>query len=363
LNAGPESFIPRDQLFEYMPEFVESFLKFQAKDGGNYPLVHTNYWMSGWVGLKLKQKSRVRLIHTYHSLGAVKYQNLAKPPIAHTRLAVEKQLLEYADTIVATSPQEEEHLRSLVSRKGNVQVIPCGTDVETFHLMPQAEARTALGLGVNDKVVLYVGRFDPRKGIETLVRAFAELHQSADSTLQSQLRLVIVGGCQEGGADAQERDRIKALVDSLGIADRTTFAGQVGHNDRLPWYYSAADVCVIPSHYEPFGLVAIEAMACGTPVVASNVGGLKFTVVPEETGLLVLPQDVSGFANAVGQVLTAQQWAQCRAQAASRVQDNFSWTGVAARLGDLYRAELARDFLEPQFISRPVVPQLLRIPA
>jgi D-inositol-3-phosphate glycosyltransferase len=346
LSAGPEHFVPRDELFQYMPEFVEALLKFQAKDGGNYPLVHTNYWMSGWVGLQLKQVSNIQLVHTYHSLGAVKYQNLARPPIAQTRLAAEQQILEQATCVVATSPQEQEHLRSLVSTSGYVEVIPCGTDVETFHLMPQADARSTLGFGSDEKVVVYVGRFDPRKGIETLVRAFGQLYERTEDTLKAQLRLVIVGGCQPGQADADERSRIEALVAELGIANHTTFVGQVGH-DRLPLYYTAADVCVIPSHYEPFGLVAIEAMACGTPVIASNVGGLKFTVVPDETGLLVAPQDIEGFAAAMEQVLTQSHWsAQVRTQATTWVQENFSWTGVAAQLSDLYRRLLVGSLME-----------------
>lgn len=346
LSAGPEYFVPRDQLFQYMPDFVESLLKFQAKDGGNYPLIHTNYWMSGWVGLQLKQVSNIQLVHTYHSLGAVKYQNLVRPAIAETRVATERQLLEQATCVVATSPQEQDSLRSLVSQKGYIEVIPCGTDVDTFRLIPQEDARSALGFGANEKVVLYVGRFDPRKGIETLVRAFAQLYKNAESQLRSQLRLVIVGGCQPGQADAEERARIEALVAELGITEHTTFAGQVGH-DRLPLYYTAADVCVIPSHYEPFGLVAIEAMACGTPVIASNVGGLKFTVVPEETGLLVTPQDVQGFSAAMAQVLTNAHWsAQVRAQATTWVQEHFSWTGVAAQLSDLYRRLLVGSLIE-----------------
>jgi D-inositol-3-phosphate glycosyltransferase len=346
LKAGPDQFVPRDELFQYMPEFVDSFLKFQAKDGGNYPLVHSNYWMSGWVGLQLKEVSNIQLVHTYHSLGAVKYQNLARPPIAHTRLATERQILEESTCVVATSPQEQDHLRSLVSRNGNIEVIPCGTDVETFHTMPQSEARETLGFDADEKLVLYVGRFDPRKGIETLVRAFAALYHRTEHQLQSKLRLVIVGGCQEGQADANERSRIEALVAELGIAGHTTFAGQVGH-DRLPLYYTAADVCVIPSHYEPFGLVAIEAMACGTPVIASNVGGLKFTVVHNETGLLVMPQDVQSFAEAMEQVLTRSHWStNAKDQATTWVQENFSWTGVAAQLSDLYRRLLVGSLIE-----------------
>jgi glycosyltransferase involved in cell wall biosynthesis len=367
LTAGPETFVPRDQLFQYMPEFVQAFQKFQTKEGSNYPLIHTNYWMSAWVGLQLRQTSNIQLVHTYHSLGAIKYGATSyRPAIADTRLAIEQQILEQADCVVATSPQEKEHLRSLVSQMGQIEVIPCGTDLDKFHLMPKAEARAALGFHPEDQVVLYVGRFDVRKGIETLVRAFAQLKQNFDrrqspASLDSlilnpqaplpALRLVIVGGSDPEQADGQERLRIEQLVHELGIAAQTSFVGRVGH-DRLPLYYTAADVCAIPSYYEPFGLVAIESMACGTPVVASDVGGLRFTVVPEETGLLVPPQNAEVLAGAIERILTDDLWANhARRQASARVQQNFSWTGVAIQLSDLYRRLLAQSLLGTPFHS------------
>ncbi len=342
LVAGPQEFVARDQLFEYMPEFVEAFLKCQGKH--HYPLIHTNYWMSAWVGLQVKQSQNVQLIHTYHSLGAVKYQAVPNiPEIAATRLAVERQILEQAQCIVATSPQEQEVLRRLVSQAGHIEVIPCGTDIENFQAIPKPEARTELGFQPDAQIVLYVGRFDQRKGIETLVRAFAQIKNNA--TNGSNLRLVIVGGSEAGQSDGIERERIGAIVETLGLTENTLFAGRVGH-DRLPLYYTAADVCVIPSHYEPFGLVAIEAMACGTPVVASDVGGLKFTVVPEETGLLVPPQNVESFAGAIDRVLSDDLWARkLRKRASERVQQNFSWSGVAAQLSDLYRRLLAQEIM------------------
>lgn len=341
LTAGPEEFIPRDRLFEYMPEFVEAFQKYQAKY--HYPLIHTNYWMSAWVGLEVQKTHNVQLVHTYHSLGYVKYQAVEPPAIAQTRLQVEKEILEKAHRIVATSPQEEMDLRSLVSPLGQIDIIPCGTDLNKFHTLPRAEARTKLGFKPTDEVVLYVGRFDQRKGIETLVRACALIKQNAGN--ESNLCLVIVGGSDAEKTDGQERQRIEQLVHELGLTENTTFVGRVGH-DRLPLYYTSADVCVIPSHYEPFGLVAIEAMACGTPVVASEVGGLKFTVVPEETGLLVPPQDTGAFAGAIARILGDEVWARkLRKRASERVQQNFSWTGVAAQLSDLYRRLLAQSIM------------------
>jgi D-inositol-3-phosphate glycosyltransferase len=359
LTAGPEEFIPRDRLFEYMPAFVEAFEEYQAKH--HYPLIHTNYWMSGWVGMEVKKTHNVQLIHTYHSLGAVKYEAVPhRPEIANTRLHVEAEILKHADCVVATSPQEEEMLRSLVSQEGRIDVIPCGTDIENFYAIPRTDARQKLGLKPTDEVVLYVGRFDPRKGIETLVRSCALVKQQ-DSSNGENLRIVIVGGSDSEKSDGQERQRIEDLVHELGLAENTIFAGRVGH-DLLPFYYTAADVCVIPSHYEPFGLVAIEAMACGTPVVASDVGGLKYTVVPEETGLLVPPQDNEGFAAAIQRILNDELWARkLRKRAAERVQQNFSWAGVATQLSGLYRRSLAESIMGEELLSaaRSIDPKLM----
>ncbi len=342
LKAGAEEYIPRDRLLEHMPEFVSSFQSFQSSQGLNYPLIHTNYWLSAWAGLELQKTSGIQLVHTYHSLGAVKYQSqVVIPEIANTRLKVEREILERANCVVATSPQEEETLRSLVSTRGQIEVIPCGTDINNFRLTSKANARTTLKLGSQENVVLYVGRFDERKGIETLVRAIALLKEQD----LKNLKLVIVGGSSASMPDGEERNRIEKIVDELGLRECTLFAGRIGH-DILPLYYTAADVCVIPSHYEPFGLVAIEAMACGVPVVASNVGGLKFTIIPEETGLLVEPKDIQAFANGIHRILFDELWVRkMRKQALANVNERFSWTGVTIQLSELYRHVLARSIM------------------
>ncbi|MCX5933769.1 MAG: glycosyltransferase family 1 protein [Pseudanabaena sp. LacPavin_0818_WC45_MAG_42_6] len=345
LKAGAETYIPRDRLFEHMPEFVDSFQAFQRTQGLNYPLIHTNYWLSAWAGLELQKTSGIQLVHTYHSLGAVKYQSLVEiPQVANTRLRIEREILERANCVVATSPQEQETLRSLVSTRGQIEVIPCGTDTTNFRLTSKTQARTKLKLDSREKVILYVGRFDERKGIETLVRAFALLKERD----LKNIKLMIVGGSSANMPDGAERGRIENIVNELGLKDSTIFVGRIGH-DVLPLYYTAADVCVIPSHYEPFGLVAIEAMACGVPVVASNVGGLKFTIIPEETGLLVEPKDVEAFAEGIQRILFDDLWVRkMRKQASANVNQRFSWTGVAIQLSELYRHVLARSIMHEQ---------------
>ncbi|MBN3898755.1 MAG: glycosyltransferase family 1 protein [Nostoc sp. NOS(2021)] len=342
LKAGCLEFVPRDEIFEYLPEFVDNFRKFQVENDITYQLVHTNYWLSSWVGMELNKIQESKQVHTYHSLGAVKYNTIEKeniPLIASVRLAVEKEVLEIAERIVATSPQEKEHMRSLVSTKGNIDIIPCGTDIQRFGSIAREAARDELGIDKEAKVVLYVGRFDPRKGIETLVRAVNESGLRDSNNLQ----LIIGGGSTPGNSDGIERDRIEQIVNELGMSDFTTFAGRLSQ-DVLPTYYAAADVCVVPSHYEPFGLVAIEAMASGTPVVASDVGGLQFTVVDEETGLLAPPQDVDAFASAIDRILLNPEWRDELAKAGrKRVENKFSWDGVANQLSELYT-----QLLQPQ---------------
>lgn len=338
LSAGSEEFIPRDYIFEYLPDFVSQFLAFQKETGIEYPLVHTNYWMSAWVGMELKKLQQAKQIHTYHSLGAVKYKSVsAIPAIAKTRLNTEKLVLETAERIIATSPQEKEHMRSLLSLKGRIDIIPCGTDISRFGQVSQAVAREKLGISNDSQVVFYVGRFDPRKGIETLVQAIAH-SQLRDN---GKLKLIIGGGSRPGQADGLERERIEAIVKELKLTEITTFTGRIDDVD-LPHYYAAADICVVPSHYEPFGLVAIEAMASRTAVVASDVGGLQFTVVPEMTGLLCPPQDEIAFSRAIDRILTHPQWCQQLGdRGRQRVEQMFSWLGVASELSQVYSSCLA----------------------
>lgn len=334
ITAGPQTFIPRDELFEYLPTFVQGFLKFQRQSGYPYRVVHTNYWLSSWVGMQLKKLLPVSQVHTYHSLGAVKYQSIPTVPlIASTRLDVEKMCLETAERIVATSPQEKQHMRSLVSTKGNIDIIPCGSDVNHFGSVSREAARQALGIDPDEKVILYVGRFDPRKGIETLVRAVAQ-SQVRES---DRVRLIIGGGSRPGESDGRERERIEGIVAELGLNSITQFPGRLNPLKDLPTYYAAADVSVVPSHYEPFGLVAVEAMACRTPVIASNVGGLQFTVRSEATGLLVPPKDEAAFADAIDRILLNPTWQRELGLAARKhIEEKFSWDGVATQLSDLY---------------------------
>ncbi len=335
LEAGPAAPVSRQEGFVYLEAFLDRWHEF-ARLLPAYDLIHSHYWLSGWVGLQLQSQLGIPLVHNYHSLGIVKYRTIETvPTIAATRLQTERDCLERANCVVATSPQERDDLRGLVSTKGHIEVIPGGTDVRRFGGWTQARGRDRLGIDAETLLVLYIGRFDPRKGIETLVRAAARLHQQPE--FAKHLQLWIGGGSTPGQPDGNERDRLEDLAAALGLGDRARFLGRIDDAD-LPACYAAADVCAIPSYYEPFGLVAIEAMAAGTPVVASTVGGLQHTVVPEETGLLVPPKDDAALAGAIARVLAAPAWgARLGANGRARVAAKFAWEGVAAQIETLYQ--------------------------
>lgn len=333
LDAGPTKFIHRDYLFEYLPAFIEAWLAFQQESGYTYEIIHSNYWLSGWVGLQLSSRLGVPQVHTYHSIGKVKYQTMGDlPEIAQTRLATERACLEKADCVIATSPQEAEDLRRLVSENGRIEIIPCGIDTQHFSQFSREKARELLGIPAATKLLLYVGRFDRRKGIETLLQACAKLPRD--------FQLYLVGGKRGEGEDGIEYDRIVTAVELLNLSDVVNFKGQVPQPD-LPPYYAAADVCIVPSYYEPFGLVAIEAMAAGTPVIASRVGGLQYSIADGETGLLVPPQNPDALAAVIESISDDRAKTSALGEAGrERVRSEFSRTAIATKIERLYRALL-----------------------
>lgn len=338
LTAGPQEFIPRDQLFDELPKFIQAAEYHQAHRPRRYALLHTNYWLSSWVGMTLAPRWGIPQVHTYHSIGAVKYDTLAhRPPVAAIRLETERRCLETIDRVVATSPQEAADMRSLISPHGKITTIPCGTAVERFGQVDRATARQHLGMAADAQIIFYVGRFDVRKGIEVLVEAIGLSRFRQDPRFQ----VIIGGGVRPGHQDSEERDRIVARIAELGLTQHVQLPGRIS-DAQLPLYYAAANVCTVPSYYEPFGLVALEAMASATPVVASRVGGLKFSVVDGETGLLVPPRDPVALAAAGDRLLADPAWGDRLGQAARRrVETQFSWQRVAQQLDPLYRSLIA----------------------
>ncbi|MGI0488760.1 glycosyltransferase [Pantanalinema rosaneae CENA516] len=330
LKAGSAYPVPSSELFGYLPEFVEAWLAFVQQSGRTYELIHTNYWLSGWVGLQLKSYLGLPFVHTFHSIGAVKCgADSPSSLIAQTRSEVEQRCLEQADCVIATSPQEVITLRQMISRKGQVRMIPYGINVQHFASVSQTVARQRLQIAPETRMILYVGQFDRRKGIETLVEACSQLRQ--------RFQLYLVGGDHQHSQKTQEQERIRAIVRELGLEGVTTFTGAVSQ-DCLPDYYAAADVCVVPSYYEPFGLVAIEAMAAKTPVIASHVGGLRYSIIHNETGVLIPPCNADLLAAAIADVFAdPERWQLLIEAGYQHVQSHFSISAVAAQVHQLYQ--------------------------
>ena len=331
LTAGALRYVPRQKLIGYLPEFVKQLRQFQQDNRVQYSLIHTNYWLSAWVGMQLKKTQPLKHIHTYHSLGAVKYARTnSLSNLAKTRLAVEKICLETADLTIATCPQQREYLRELVSIKGNIEIIPCGTDTNTFGSVARVVARQKLAIEPDIFNILYVGRFDYRQGIETLLKAVSK------SSLHALGKVKLTLASNSHPNNQLQKKYIEQLAWDLGIDSFTTFV-EPCNREEMATYYAAANVCVVPSYYSSSGMVAIEAMASGTPVIASNVGDLKYIVAPEQTGLLFSPGNAAILTRAIARMVNEPQWCvQLGRAARERVEELFTWDDVAQQLSEYY---------------------------
>lgn len=341
LPAGPVGFVERRRLFPYLGEFVRQIRDLGRVMGGGYHVLHTNYWLSGWVGMQLADHWGIAQVHTHHSLGAVKYAASGEvPEQGRQRLEIEQDLIASCH-IVATTPQEVSLMRRHYGAARKMTIIPCGFDDEIFHPRDPRAARAELGLPEAAPLIVFVGRLNRQKGLETLLRALAGSRRSAE--------LAIAGGWDPDTPDYLEYVRIRRLVRDLGLNERVHFLGKLTP-ERLALAYSAADLCAVPSHYESFGMVALESMACGTPVVASKVGGLQFTVVEGETGALVPPQDEIAWAQALERLLSAPEERRRLGEQGRRTAlAEFTWSAVASRLERVY-GDLRREAPRPRSV-------------
>jgi D-inositol-3-phosphate glycosyltransferase len=339
VKAGPEEPIPKQEIFRHLPEFTSRVIQFGEENRREYELVQTHYWLSGWVGKRLKEKWSIPLVHMFHTLGILKNfvlpENREREP--RRRLTVERQILGFADGLIAPNPWERDQMIGQDAQPSKIDVIPCGVDLTLFKPLSSSRARRILGLSQRD-FILYVGRIDAIKGIDVLIRA---IHRLSRGRLKGgqELGLIIIGGEKEAGGQekSKEMDRLRRMVTRMGLQDRVAFWGSQ-RQDWLPYFYAAAQALVLPSRYESFGMVALEAMACGTPVIASRVGGLQYTVEDEESGLLFPEGDWRLLAECIREVLENRLLRQrLVASALERVKE-FSWPKVAQKVLAFYQA-------------------------
>ena len=298
LAAGPQAPMVRERMVDHLDAFVDGVDAFRIAGGLEYDLIHAHYWLSGAVGLALRQRWGVPVVQMFHTLGHLK--NDATPNGAarepDVRIAEEARIVAATDRLIAATVVERAHLVSHYGADpGRIAVIPCGVDTELFMPGDQAAARATLGLDGGPQL-LYVGRLAPIKGLETLLDGMARLHAAG-----SPAHLTIVGGDADEPLDGHEAE-LRSRLARLALGDAVTFVG-AQPQERLRTWYVAADATVLPSYYESFGMVALEAMACGSPVVASRVGGLQTTVRHGVTGLLVPDHDPVSLAEAFTRLL------------------------------------------------------------
>jgi D-inositol-3-phosphate glycosyltransferase len=333
IKAGPCAPIPKAEIPRFLPEFLGGLLR--ERRGGGYDLLHSHYWLSGWVGRAAKELWRVPMVTSFHTLGKVKNYSLApgEPPEPELRIDGEMRAIATSDVILAPTPAEAGQLVGLYrADPASLRIVPPGVDHRLFAPRPRERARARIHLTRDVRLALYVGRIQPHKGPDVAVRTLAEA-VAQDPAAGEDLMLAVVGG---PSGEKAEVARLMELASALDVADRVVlFPPQA--QERLADFYAAADVVLVPSRSESFGLVALEAQACATPVVASAVGGLPFVVEDGRTGFLVEGHDPADHAAAVLRILRDPILQASLGAEASRRALRFTWDTTAGQMLDVYR--------------------------
>lgn len=334
VTAGPPEPLPNEELLSHVDEFTLSLLDFSINNPG-YHLAHANSYLSGLVAARLKETVRVPFVVTFHGLGLVRLQYQGKADrFAKERTAIERRVMREADRIVAECPQDcDDQVALYGADPKKIRMAPCGFDPAELSPVDKITARTLLELDANEPLVVYIGRMTPRKGVDSAIRGFARLVRKGINA-----RMLVVGGESDDPDPRRtpEIGRLQKLAKSEHVADRVAFTGHRGR-DALRYYYSAADVFVTTPWYEPFGITPVEAMACGTPVIGTNVGGIKYTVEDGKTGYLVPPNDPDALAERMQRLMADAELRERMGQAGiARANEHFTWKRVAELIGDVY---------------------------
>lgn len=346
IKAGPEVFIEKEGLLPYMHEFADNVLAFINSWQWHYELIHANFFMSALVASIVKRVLQIPYVVTFHALGLVRLAHQKeKDRFPKERYDIEKYIVDDADQVIAECPQDRDDLiHYYQADPSKITIIPCGFNPREFYPMDNAAARRKLQLGKDEKILLQLGRIVPRKGIDNVIRAAGRLRAKV-----SNLRLVIVGGDTDmpDPAITPEFARLQKIAEEENITSQVTFTGR-RNRDVLRYYYAAADVFITTPWYEPFGITPLEAMACGTPVIGTNVGGIKFSVEDGKTGFLVPPNDPDTLAHRIEKLVTDARLQACmRMNAMKRVNRYFTWSRVAAMVTRSYESVLAERQHEP----------------
>ncbi len=344
LPAGPKAPHDKNRIFHHLPEFTQALVQFANREHTFYNLIHSHYWLSGWVAHELQRTWGVPVVHMFHTLGHMKNAVAASPQELETdlRIQVEGQVMQWADCLIAASPLEKAQMAWLYAADpAKIRVIPAGVDTERFRPIPVETAKACIGIPPERKLILYVGRIEPLKGIETLFRAIAILAKETPCLCDNICVSIIGGEGEETEASrSAEEQRLRELREQLELRDLVTFLGSKDQ-DALPYYYSAAYVVVVPSYYESFGMVAVEAMACGVPVIASKAGGLMYTIQDGLTGLLFPANSPNALAEKLCLLLDEPELRDKMGGNAREWAQRFAWPHIADQIVALYGALLS----------------------
>ncbi len=334
VSAGPKKYIKKEKLFPYMDDFYEHMIPFVEKE--QYNVIHANFWMSAYVANRIKEELHIPYVVTFHALGKIrkKFQGKADE-FPQERIPIEEDIVKNADHIIAECPQDREDLiYNYYANQDKISIIPCGFDPHEFYPIDKNLARMSLGLQQNEKIILQLGRLVPRKGIDTVIEALSLLK----GHVSFPVRLLIVGGESDIPTvkSTPEIGRLASLAKKLHIENIVTFVGRRGR-EQLKYFYNAADVFVSTPWYEPFGITPLESMACGTPVIASQVGGLKFSVINGKTGFLIPPQNPQILSEKIINILENNKLSKLfSVNSIERVNSFFTWATVAQSVATLY---------------------------
>ena len=332
VEAGPRTSLPKEELQAHLADFSAGIRAFALTQRISYDLIHSHYWHSGLAGAELAAAWSIPLVHSHHTLGRVKNRFLAPGdnPEPELRLAGEEEVIEAADVLVASTDDEQKQLACLYGASHDrLKTLHPGVDHAVFRPLETAAARSELGFG-DEALMLFVGRIQRLKGIDLGIAALAELVPALDRDI----RLVVVGGASGRGGEA-EVQRLRDLAVDLEVADRVDFVGPQPHA-RLPLFYNAANVVTVCSHSESFGFAALEAHACGTPVVGTPVGGLSHIVRDGRSGFLVQTRDPSVFAARLKTLLSDPDLSALFAAEACEAASAFSWSVTGGKFLELY---------------------------
>lgn len=345
IPAGPEVPLPKAELERYIPKFVNGIQDFAESKNIQYDLIHSHYWMSGIAAINLSSAWNIPFIHMFHTLGHMKNR------IARTqqeiegeyRIQGEKRVINKANRIIAATLAEKSQLEFLYETPSSkIVVIPPGVDTRHFYPIPKDEAKEVIGISDDSHMILYVGRIEPLKGIDNLIQAISKIQKKGVLKCCPH-NLVIIGGEPDAKPEEMnaEMARLQDLVEELEIENFVVFLGKQDQQ-ILPYYYSAAEVVVMPSHYESFGMVALEAMACGTPVIASQVGGLAFLVRDGETGFVVPGNDVESLSNRLVDLIKDENLRKNLGAKSTEYAELYAWENISEKIIGVYDQVLAQ---------------------